>query len=55
MTRGCRAAKLPDPPTAVNILTLLLEWSGARSEAGAPFVTSPSARIHVPMTSLRAF
>ena len=22
---GCRAAKLPDPPTAVNILTLLLE------------------------------
>jgi len=24
-TGGCRAAKLPDPPTAVNILTLLLE------------------------------
>src|SRR6202022_1812666 len=22
---GCQAAKLPDPPTAVNILTLLLE------------------------------
>src|ERR1700682_1663588 len=23
---GCAAAKLPDPPTVVNILTLLLEW-----------------------------
>jgi len=36
---GCAAAKLPDPPTAVNILSCYSNPSGAPSGVGSRFVT----------------
>jgi hypothetical protein len=53
MTEGCRAAKLPDPPTAINILTLRWNPSAAPFEASAVCGATSPARTRAPMIWLQ--